>query len=95
MPGWKLKWQGNVPGSSKVCSKLAPRSSRSESKLPSSAVTLEIVGIDKPQLRLCAAVWNPAGLRLLADAPSVHARREGQIAGVVDRWLRLLALGDT
>src|SRR5687768_5330479 len=45
------------------------------------------------RLRLRAAMRNPACLRRLADAPAVHARREGKIAGVVDRLRGLLTVG--
>src|SRR4051812_6515614 len=52
----------------------------------------EPAGMDRLLSTFRAAVRNPARLRRLADAPAVHARREGKIAGVVDRLRGSLAV---
>jgi hypothetical protein len=70
-----------------------------KSPLATSSIMSRVAGdparMDKLLSGLRAAVRNPARLRLLADAPSIHARREGEIASVVDRLRRLLGTGGT
>src|SRR5215210_7198980 len=78
MPGWKLQWYVNVPGSSKVYSKLSPWLRRPESKLPSSAVA--VCGAQSSLVQVTvvpAATVSSGGVKaksaIVTDVPSADS----------------------